>query len=969
MPHRSRLSGGIFYQLTVDEFGALLASVAPRRRIDAIHLHHTWIPRREQFRGASSIAAMWKHHTTNERWSDIAQHLTIDPDGGIWTGRHWDLPPASARGHNGSVQSGPFMIEMVGNFDRGADAFTDPQRAAVLTVLALLLDAFQLPTSAIRFHNELSAKTCPGGTIERMALLQAVEPLRGTGGRAESAPPSPFSRDDDALFQARAFLGAPPPPGDGARSVDLPIEETYDAEPSESDDVSERTARAVEALESAAREVRDVDVALTPVIREALRPHVVNLTRGRFSTSGEFTTSKEDVDAIFDEHLPRAMAAQAGRPFRIVAYAHGGLVGERDGLGVALKHVDWWKANGVYPIYFAWETDFLTSVINAITGAMGGRAVARDALDLIDAQIEAAARRFKANSIWADMKHVARLSSEPDGGAAYVATRLAQFCGAHGQDVEIHAIGHSAGSNFNSFFVPVALDAGVPSFRTLQLLAPAIGVDAFFATLGRRLGQIGTLTVFTMKDSFEQADQAGPVYNKSLLYLLYHALEEARETDLLGLEISIRRDMRLRRLFGLDGTPHPKGHEVVWSITTGDRRSSAESTTHGGFDDDPATMNSVLRRVLGRSGAEEVTREFVRPSRSADVAAWSAAGFARGDSTISPVLGPAKAAHLGSAASAGHDGSAAQPATRPASGGRRRALCVGINAYKRQPLRGCVADAERWARTLGDLGFEVAPVLRDAEATGDRIVGALTDLLEQSRAGDVLVFQFAGHGTTLPDITSDEAGSDSPAVDEAVCAYDFTEGRFVVDDELAAVFAAAPAGVQITSFIDCCHSGTITRLGIGPADGRHEPDERPRFLHAEPAEIDAFLARRRSFAGGGGPSARARGPQRDVLFSACRSTEVAYESRGQGDFTRHATSVLQRGSGVTNGALLERVQKAFGVSARQHPELHPPDAAGLPLFGALDTRLPETAALAGAGSLEGRDLAALLRTLADVIGR
>jgi hypothetical protein len=232
------------------------------------------------------------------------------------------------------------------------------------------------------------------------------------------------------------------------------------------------------------------------------------------------------------------------------------------------------------------------------------------------------------------------------------------------------------------------------------------------------------------------------------------------------------------------------------------------------------------------------------------------------------------------------------------------------------------------------------------------------------------VFQFAGHGTTLPDEAGDEAAGDSPGQDEALCGVDFTEGRFVVDDELAAVFERAARGAQITSFIDCCHSGTITRFGVGPAGAgaASEATERPRFVHAQPGEIAAHLARRRALAGRAASGSRAAGPQRDVLFSACRSTEVAWESHGQGDFTRHATSVLRSGGGFTNAALLERVQAAFGAAARQHPELHPPEAARRPLFGSAD-QATAPSPTSGLPQGDGRDLAMLLRTLADLIGR
>jgi len=56
---------------------------------------------------------------------DVAGNVTIDPEGRIWLNRSFDLPPASAAGFNGSGQLGPFMIEMIGNFDQGRETPSD----------------------------------------------------------------------------------------------------------------------------------------------------------------------------------------------------------------------------------------------------------------------------------------------------------------------------------------------------------------------------------------------------------------------------------------------------------------------------------------------------------------------------------------------------------------------------------------------------------------------------------------------------------------------------------------------------------------------------------------------------------------------------------------------------------------------------------------------------------------------------
>ena len=146
------------------------------RKIVAVHLHHTWRPRRQDFRGLATIEAMRRFHMEQNGWSDIAQHITIDPQGGLWTGRNWNLAPASAVGHNGTSAEGPFMIEIVGDFDAGQDPFDGNQRKATIDVVAHLMSAFGLKETDLKFHNEMTGqKTCPGSGITRLQVLQRVK--------------------------------------------------------------------------------------------------------------------------------------------------------------------------------------------------------------------------------------------------------------------------------------------------------------------------------------------------------------------------------------------------------------------------------------------------------------------------------------------------------------------------------------------------------------------------------------------------------------------------------------------------------------------------------------------------------------------------------------------------------------------------------------------------------------------------
>lgn len=903
-----------FHQLSVDEFAELLGRFPFTRTINAVHMHHTWRPNHAQFHGHDTIVSMWRFHTQENGWSDIAQHVTIDPEGMIWTGRDWNRAPASAAGQNGSAEFGPFMFEMIGDFDVGRDRFDGRQRDTTLKVIALVQDRFGLNPETLVFHRSMSSKSCPGSAIEHGEILAAVRALHEEGGlpRARSASVEGLPFPDSARASSAVLQ-------------DLTTQRARAPDPADAELDEERGAlfpyTSVEPQLSLGRAARSRE--LSPGQLADLRPYVINLRQGVFSDDGQMTTSAADVDAIFEEELPREAEAarERGEKLRILFYAHGGLVSESSALELAHQHVQWWRRNGVYPIYFVWETGLFETIGQLLDRTRGrARATARDVFDhTTDRLVEATVRALGGATIWGGMKRSAERASSDDGGARYAAGKLAAFCETHGDTVELHAVGHSAGAIFHAHFLPAVRKADAPGFVGLYLLAPAIRVDLFREKLAPEMGsRIANTTVFTMRKDLERADNCARVYRKSLLYLINKALEDRRDTPILGLEESLRDDRDLRDLFGL-GSSGSKG-EVVWSQSVADHgRSASKSTTHGGFDNDPPTMNSVARRVLGKNDTEPLREDFPRDRARTRGNEWERAvdwpeGLELLDDTrfftnVGAVQAPVSVRD-------------ARPGRLAARGlGRRLALCVGIDDYADSPLSGCVADARMWADTLQRLGFEEPSLLLDQQATRAAILDALAGLLSSSRAGDVVVFQFSGHGTQVPDAQGDEAGGETPEMDEALCPHDMDTGALVIDDDLADVLAGTPAGVNATLFIDCCHSGTVSRLGIGGADRRRAPDERPRFIVAGPQLI---AAHRRYRADVPAPRARHRGPEsmREVLFSACLSSELAWESGGQGEFTVRATRELRNGiDGVTHEAFVERVLRAFGARPRQHPEL------------------------------------------------
>ena len=932
-----------FQRLSPEQFEQLLENFPFTRKIDAVHMHHTWRPRHADFRGHDTIVSMWRHHTQVNGWSDIAQHITIDPQGMIWLGRNWNLPPASAAGHNGNKAFGPFMFEMIGDFDRGRDPFGGPQKETALRVVAQVQSRFHLPASTLRFHNAMSPKSCPGSSLVYLDILAEVEDiheeLETTATREPARQPFPEETDRDIAEAIRSL----------SRTTDN-AGEPGDAELSHDEQEADFTPAASRAAAGAgpAASVQSRDSGLGTAALNALRPHLVNLKVGRLSGEGEASSTPEDIDAIFEQHLPQAVSElPAGQKLRLLFYAHGGLVSEASGLQIANKHIDWWRRNGVYPVYFIWETGFFETIGQLLGRAQqGSRAVTRGLADFTtDPLLEIGARVLQGPRIWGGMKSSAEHAMDPPsgngdigGGAHYVARKLKAFCDAHAGQLELHAVGHSAGSIFHSHFLPLAHGLGVPTFRTAHFLAPAVRVDTFRQHLLEQIGPgraAESLTLYTMRRDFERQDNCAHVYRKSLLYLIFNALEDRRATSILGLEESLRGDADLKRLFGLAG-PSATPSSVVWSPTPGDTgRSASTSQSHGGFDDDAPTMNSIVRRVLDKPDAADIaaypaSRAASRPwieeldwpadfdftaafPAGAGYAAVVAAAPAKTPVPALPYMPPSPVL---------------LPAVPLAGSGRRLALCVGIDAYPapEHQLAGCVNDARNWERALAALGFETR-LLLDADASRATLERELNQLVGQSRSGDVIVFQYAGHGTQAPDMNGDEDDN----IDEALCPVDFASGALYIDDDIAELFARIPDGVNMTCFMDCCHSGTNTRFAVGlsPGEMARPSGTKARFVKLTPAIIEAHKRFRQQFrTASRAVSSGGAQRMRDVKFSACLDHQVALESEGSGDFTRRAAKVLTAGiQGMSNEEFLRRVLAEFGSAARQAPMLDCADDA------------------------------------------
>jgi metacaspase-1 len=63
----------------------------------------------------------------------------------------------------------------------------------------------------------------------------------------------------------------------------------------------------------------------------------------------------------------------------------------------------------------------------------------------------------------------------------------------------------------------------------------------------------------------------------------------------------------------------------------------------------------------------------------------------------------------------------------------------------------CVNDANDWEGVLKNRGFTTVTKLLDNQATGNAIRTAIEAAVTKANSGDIVVIQYSGHGSFVPD--------------------------------------------------------------------------------------------------------------------------------------------------------------------------------------------------------------------------
>ncbi|KAJ6532980.1 caspase domain-containing protein [Mycena capillaripes] len=198
---------------------------------------------------------------------------------------------------------------------------------------------------------------------------------------------------------------------------------------------------------------------------------------------------------------------------------------------------------------------------------------------------------------------------------------------------------------------------------------------------------------------------------------------------------------------------------------------------------------------------------------------------------------------------------------RPA---RKKAFLVGING---PDLEGTHDDIRRFRTLLIEkFGFrkdhDIIMMLDDGvgiQPTKFNIMATLKTFLAEQTPGDLFVFVYAGHAKQR--ICLD--GSERDGLDEAIITCDNSEDnpRTILDDVLHKYLVKAlDPGSRLVAFFDACCSETLLDLN-------HHICNRP--------------GRRMRFCSGYCPRITSSQDPDVICFSACKDSEIVFESKGQ----------------------------------------------------------------------------------------
>ncbi len=330
------------------------------------------------------------------------------------------------------------------------------------------------------------------------------------------------------------------------------------------------------------------------VPRIEIAGHFVHIDDGKFKSSGRYHSDEDDVRDT------AKLVAKSTKYDHLLIYGHGGLNAPKASARRVRAMRDVFKANRIYPYHVMYDTGLAEQLKDLVRrGGSAAKARVGGLVDWSDRRIESLVGGL-GTKVWDEMKRDARQAFAKRGAATRTAQIFVDEMSAKGATKKkIHLVGHSTGAVLFAHMLK-AFAGQSWTIETCTLLAPACSVDlydrAYVPVLrGKTKLKLGSLEVLNLNKRLELDDNVAFVYRKSLLFLVSNACERVAKRPLLGMaEFADQVDLA-------DG-------KATIRYSDGSRGPYTRSTSHGGFDNDPTTMNRALRRILGRPPKRPFTK-------------------------------------------------------------------------------------------------------------------------------------------------------------------------------------------------------------------------------------------------------------------------------------------------------------------------------------------------------------------------
>jgi Papain family cysteine protease len=328
--------------------------------------------------------------------------------------------------------------------------------------------------------------------------------------------------------------------------------------------------------------------------------HFAHFDDGKLKTRGDYWSTLADIQNTAERI--KASIDKKGYDHLLI-YAHGGLNSSKDSASRIAALKEGFKRNRIYPLHVMYDTGLAEELKDTIIRAYRGKQMEgflgdlKDKLvDMSDTLIEDIVRK-PVTPLWEEMKRDAYLPFKinTDGVMSDGLAVISIFAESLKETgIKIHMAGHSTGAVLLGHLLNALDVLKAPELiQSCSLMAPACSIDFYNQYYKPRLAnqtgdssmvKLPSLDIYNLTKRLEQDDNVSYIYRKSLLFLVSRALERQIDKPILGMQHYSK------------NLPKQPGLHIHYS--NGKKGNITRSSSHGGFDNDFRTLNSIMKRIL-----------------------------------------------------------------------------------------------------------------------------------------------------------------------------------------------------------------------------------------------------------------------------------------------------------------------------------------------------------------------------------